>query len=76
VRVGDIAHIDDAEALAWQRRHRALDDRLKAVSDDRSTGTNDGPAMNVGFITTSWVSPPSVSMKSQAARSAIALERG
>jgi hypothetical protein len=49
---------------------------LKAVSDERCVGTSDGPAINVGFTTTSWVSPPSVPMKSQAARSAIAYERG
>jgi hypothetical protein len=40
------------------------------------SAVNGGPSMNVGLTTTSSVPPPSLFMKSQAARSAIVLERG
>ena len=42
----------------------------------RSSEVRVGPRMNVGLTTTSSVLPPSLRMKSQAARSAIALDFG
>ena len=47
---------------------RYIEDPVSAVSG--------GPSMNVGLTTISSVPPPSLRMKSQAARSAIVFERG
>ena len=49
---------------------------LTIWTEERSSETRVGPRMNVGLTTVSSVPPPSLPMKSQAARSATALERG
>ena len=49
---------------------------LISCSVERASAVSVGPKMPVGLTDTSSVLPPSRSMKSQAARSAIALERG
>jgi len=49
---------------------------LISCSVERTSATREGPKMPVGLTDTSSVPAPSRSMKSQAARSAIALERG
>ena len=49
---------------------------LGAAGEERTSVVNVGPRMNVGLTATSSVWAPSCSMKSQAARSAIALECG
>jgi hypothetical protein len=49
---------------------------LIICSEELARVVNVGPRMDVGLTTTSSVPAPSCSMKSQAARSAIALARG
>jgi hypothetical protein len=49
---------------------------LTRYIEEPVSSVSGGPSMNVGLTTTSSVPPPSSRMKSQAARSAIVLERG
>lgn len=49
---------------------------LISCNDDRARVVRVGPRMKVGLTVTSSASPPSASMKSHAARSAITLDSG